>query len=228
VASHTTSDEVVRKYVEQMGEELGTLFAELWGEVATLHVKWAQFVELFGTSPSRIEVLNEAAPFFFRVLQDTLFEDTLLHIARLTDPVKSAGKRNLTIRRLPGLMEDSSSRDEVEELVEGAVGAAAFCRDWRNRLLAHRDFDLIFDKHAKTLEVASRAQVKEALSHLATALNGVEKCTNGSPTIFEGPVLGGADQLLYYLKIGIEAELERIGRMGAGEIRPEDLRTREI
>ncbi|WP_407690639.1 AbiU2 domain-containing protein [Rhodocyclus tenuis] len=69
-----------------MGGEIGKVYSALWQEVAWINKKWNQYVELFGTSPERIELLNRAAPSFFRTFQDSLLDDVLLHLARLTDP----------------------------------------------------------------------------------------------------------------------------------------------
>src|SRR2546430_16292006 len=75
-----------------------TLFRSnaLWNEVAWLHAKWHEYKELYGEKPPRLELLNRASGFFFRIVQDTLWENTLLHLARLTDPSRSAGDRKST------------------------------------------------------------------------------------------------------------------------------------
>ena len=56
--------------------------------------KWNDFVELFGTKETRIDLLNGSAPRFFRIVQNVLWEETLLHLARLTDSPDSVGKRS--------------------------------------------------------------------------------------------------------------------------------------
>jgi hypothetical protein len=86
--------------------------------------------------------MNEAAPQFFRIVQDELFDMIVLRIARLTDPPKSAGKSNLTIQQLPARINEELFRREVADLVDAAVTAANFCRDRRHRRIAHRDLDL--------------------------------------------------------------------------------------
>jgi len=117
-----TAQESKDRYVDKMGQALGTQFAALWQEVAYLHIKWAEFVDLYGTKPARIELLNRAAPKFFRMIQDLLWEETLLHIARLTDAPSSAGKKsNLTIRNLVPLVDDAGPREAVAEAVQRAV-----------------------------------------------------------------------------------------------------------
>ncbi|MGZ8401653.1 MAG: AbiU2 domain-containing protein [Methyloceanibacter sp.] len=107
-----TAQESRERYIAKMGEALGTQFAALWQEVAHLHMSWSEYVELFGTKPSRIDLLNSAAPRFFRILQDALWDETLLHIARLTDsPESGKGKSNLTIRNLPELVDEPAAKN---------------------------------------------------------------------------------------------------------------------
>lgn len=90
-----TADQALAENIRVMGKDLGELYSALWQEVAWVHSKWAEYVQLFGVKESRIDLLNRAAPRFARLLQDSLWEDVLLHIARLTDPAKSMGKSNL-------------------------------------------------------------------------------------------------------------------------------------
>lgn len=97
-------------YIKHMGEPLGSLFYALWQEVAWVRVKWQEYIELFGKKPSRVDLLNKSAPLFFRIVQNVLWYDILMHIARLTDPPKSKGKPNLTIRRLPELVRNQAPR----------------------------------------------------------------------------------------------------------------------
>jgi hypothetical protein len=52
-------------------------------------------------------------------------------------------------------------------LVETAESKSKFCRDWRNRHIAHRDLDLAMNKSAKELETASISLVDEALASIA-------------------------------------------------------------
>src|SRR5947207_2392821 len=94
---------------------------------------------LYAQGPQRIMLLNQAAPRFFGDLQDMMWRDVLLHLARLTDAPKSAGKRNLTIQALPDLITDESLTAELSVLVADAVQHSDFVEPWRNRRLAHND-----------------------------------------------------------------------------------------
>jgi HEPN superfamily AbiU2-like protein len=105
-----TADEIRTNYIEKMGEPLGTQFAALLQEVARLQMAWGEFIELFGDEP-RVNVLNRAAPAMFHIIGHALWQLTLLDIARLTDPPKSAGKKNLTIQNLPELVKPEVRAD---------------------------------------------------------------------------------------------------------------------
>ena len=67
--------------------------------LAHLHLKWNQYVPLFGTSKARIDSPNRAAPNFFGIVQDMWWNDLLLMLWKLTDK----DTRTLSIRCLPDL-----------------------------------------------------------------------------------------------------------------------------
>jgi len=223
-----TPEETRAEYVGRMGGELGNLYFRLWQELAWLYEKWEQYVALYGTKPSRVDLLNKAAPLFFRIVQDTLWDDVLLHISRLTDPPKSGRRATLTIQSLPGLVEKQIG-EALSQLVETAKNKAEFCRDWRNRRIAHSDKALALEERAKPLEPASRRGVKLALAALADVLNKVSERYLGSPINFEFPMSSNrAEDLLYVIDDGLKAAAEREDRIRRKEYRKEDLEGRDL
>lgn len=208
-----TPEQVRMKYVGKMGETLGPIFHALWNEVSWLHHKWSEYFELYGNEQSRIDSINRAAPLFFRMVQDVLWEDILLHCARLTDPPKSGGKDNLTILRLQELIKN----DSVSDLIQRAKKSTMFCSNWRNRHIAHRDLLLATGKNAEPLSFASREKVEEALIAIATVMNEVEKQYTGSITMFKlGIASPGAKALLDVIDGGLKAKDERLSRLKIG------------
>ena len=130
-----TEDQYEAEHIQRMGQPLGVVFNELYSELVWLYVKWAEFVDLFGTDPERVDLLNRAAPNFFGIIQEVLFEHITLHVARLTDRVKSLGKENLTVQELPILVQpemreppfkDSSKKQKFERsfAVSGGIVAS--------------------------------------------------------------------------------------------------------
>jgi hypothetical protein len=225
-----TPDEAKAKHILVMGEELGSIYDALWQQVTWLHRKWSEYVVLFGTKESRVALLNEAAPSFSRIAQDSLWEDVLLHVARLTDPPKSAGKANLSLQTLAPLISQAETKAVVEARMAEALAASEFCRDWRNRHIAHRDLLLALERGAEPLKPASRTKVADALNALAAVLNAVSAhYYAGGTTRFDfGAEHDGAMSLLYVLDSGRHAERARRERLKSGIYDPTEYRPRDL
>jgi hypothetical protein len=219
-----TSDEFKRQCVDKMGEQLGIQYSALWQEVAVIHLNWKEYVELFGTNPQRVEMLNQAAPMFFHMIQNEGWEACLLALARITDSPKSAGRENLTIRNLPTLTGDPQTKTNLNELIELALKATEFCRDWRNRHVAHRDLSLALKEPTKELAEGNRAKVNAALKAIADVLNAVQGHYMDQFTPFDfASAHNGAVTLLYLIHRGLKANKQREARILKGEHLEDDL-----
>jgi hypothetical protein len=161
-----------------MGPQLGPIYNALTNELVWLHGKWSQYRQLFAVSDKRIDLLNQTAGYFFGVIQITMFDDVLLHLARLTDPCESRkGKEivgNLTLRQLPEFASDPTIKANLADLVDKAHAACTVARDWRNRRIAHSDLTLALATSKDPLDGVSRADVEKALEAFRKALNLVE------------------------------------------------------
>lgn len=208
--------EVEQQYLEACGPELGPLLHRLVGECTRLHWKWGDYVELYGKSPERIELLNRASGSFFRLVQDTLWEDILLHIARLVDRETSAGRENLTLRRIADLVAPEA-HGEVDRLLAECLRECDFARDWRMRHLAHRDLSLALGTGAKPLAPASRAAVRTALDSITKLLNAVESHYLKSELAFDLGRPDGALELLQVIREGLDATERRRARLLSGK-----------
>lgn len=226
-ALHHTAEEAKAEQIRLMGDELGTIYSALWQEVASVHSKWSDFAVLFGTKESRVDLLNAVAPAFFRLVQDSIWENVLLHIARLTDPPATANKQNLTIQRLPALVVRPDSRASVEVKVQAALQASGFARDWRNRHIAHSDLNLRVSATAKPLEFASRQSVNVALAALADVLNAVATEYLDTTNFFD-PSDGDALTLLYVVDDGLRANAQRRQRLSDGILDPDAFKPRDL
>ena len=228
-ARHSDAEAVEAQHLATLGPELGPVFHCLHNEVAWLYIKWEQFRALYGTSRERVELLNASAALLFRVLHDTMWKDVLVHLCRLTDPPKVGKKLNLSITRLPGLIDDPTLRDTVKQLVESAIHSAAFARDWRNRNIAHRDLALALRQSTQPLEEATRAKIGASAMAIARCLNcislGYMNSTCGYEEVHHP---GDATDLLYLLDDGIRAGEARRERASKGLLLPEDYIQRSV
>jgi hypothetical protein len=164
------------EHLSVLGAEFGEFYHALQNEVIWAYAKWLEYKNLYATSPDRVVLLNRAGPFLFRVVQDVLWNDILLHLARLTAPAESgAGNSNLTIMRLVGAVSDPYLASEMPQLIKNAEHLCKFARDWRKRHPVHRDFDLTpRGARAKALAPATRRHVDAALNALALVINQIE------------------------------------------------------
>jgi hypothetical protein len=219
-----TAEQVRSRHIREMGDELGSVFNLLQNDVTWLHARWKQYRQLYARSPERVDFLNKVAGHFFGVLQNTLYEDVLLNLARLTDPPRSGpGQENLSLRKLPLLIADPALRSEVEALVKSALKASEGARTWRNKHIAHRDLALALASSSDPPGAPSRAEIAAALDAIRAVLDRLE------PLAYEHFVPTGreADSLVHMLLMGFQAEEQRRQRLIQGKPTSEHLQPRQ-
>lgn len=221
---YRTADEVEEEHSDNLGPTLGPLYHELYNELCRLHLKWNQYCALFGKSEDRVALLNTTAADFFGLLQGVLWEDVLLHIARLTDTPGRGDHKRITLHRLPNEVDDPHLSNEVKSLIDRASHLSEFAREWRNRHIAHRDLSLSLNDSAKPLASASRKHVKEALAALDTVMNSLETHYFQSEIRFECvSAREDAEVLIHRLAIAARLEERRMKRLREGNPLPEDV-----
>lgn len=200
MATISSPNETLLAYKAAMGEQLGAVCYALYSELVFLNARWDQYRHLFGSSKEIVDLINRHGPFFFRVVQDSLWEQTLLHIARLTDPVRTGKNENLSIHRMVELIEDEELKVEAGKLAEICTAKATFAREHRNKRLAHRDLQHALHASAEALGGVSRADVGEILATLADLMNLMEMRYREVTSTFRPFGSGGARSLILDLK----------------------------
>ena len=171
--SARNAEEVHADYVAKMGQEAGHAFYQLHHKLIELHVLWQQYCNLFGQDDATVELLNRTAGLFFKVVQDELWDSVLLGISRMLDPPMTSGRKNLTLRSLPEMVDGTALRDELRTLLETASKAAEFAKEHRNKRIAHQDHGYLTNRNANALSGISRAKVNEMLEALRAVANRV-------------------------------------------------------
>lgn len=213
-----TPDQIKREYVNAMGNPLGELFFYLSDEVSALHMYWSEYMELYGKSEERVALLNHSASGFFWIVQKVLIEYVVLHITRLLDAPKAGKQARATLKALPALVDASLKPRVNEELI--AIGQhTAFCWDWRDRTLAHRDLALAMNGPVTPLKQGSREEIARTLEGMANLLRLV-RTHYGMPDIsFDlASPLRGAEDLLRKLQGGIMMRTLRNEQMKSGQV----------
>jgi AbiU2 len=215
-----SAEQVQEKHLRDMGPRLGPVYHVLYWEVAGVHAKWKQYRQLYGRSPVRIAFLNKVAGHFFGMVQHTLMDDVLLHLARLTDPPKS---NRLTLKWLPKLAPDPTLRKEIDDLVRAAGSACNRVTISRNQRIAHTDFACAVGL-ATFDPIPPRADVEAALCTIRTVLHRLEMHFWQTKTAFEHvvPTGGDADSVVYYLVMAARGEEQSRERFILGKPLPGD------
>lgn len=205
-----TPEEAKQNYINIMGNELGEVYNELWQDVSRLHIEWREYVELFGTKPLRVNLLNKAAPQFFYIIEKSLWDTILVHITRLTDPPQSMNRKNLSLQQLKGLIDVSELNDKLSQSIKITLEKTQFYGDWRNRHIVHNDYELALYNSSKPLEFASRKLVVDAIEAIDSVMNCISLHFEKSTTDFDLlPNLNGAFSLLYVIANGLKYIEER-------------------
>lgn len=163
-------NDVLAKYKDALGDEFGTSYYQILGEWSDLWLTWKQFENLFGHGPERVELMNRAGASFFYRVDKLLFESVALAVCRLSDPIQSAGKTNLTVRLFEKYMDTNERKTKIQELLKEVISSTEFSRDWRNRKIGHNDYALKTGT-AEPLKKASRISMTAAITSIHSTLS---------------------------------------------------------
>ena len=179
------SDELKRDYQEKLGDKFGAIVNGVSYDWANGLVRLNEYRALFG-DPANIEFINTFSGPFMSEVQQLFWRDLLLHITRLTDPVKSGGKQNITVGRLrdfrddlelrarfPDVCDDQELLARVKSFAATATKNAKSARDWRNQRISHSDLNLAIDPDAKSLDPTTLASIQSVLDAVHAALDAI-------------------------------------------------------
>lgn len=152
--------------------ELASQLRPLFKDVFWLGMKWHEYATLFGNKDN-FELLHRTASYLFQIIDDTMWDDMLLHLSRLVGPVKSMGKANLTVRRIPDLIQDLELRGEIQGLVDSCQAHCTFVMEHRNRRLAHYDLEVATKNLEASLTGVSRLEMRRAVEALQSLMQKI-------------------------------------------------------
>jgi hypothetical protein len=201
--------------------ESAAILDALEAYISDLHAEWKTLLELFAAGPETSKLLNDTAGALFDTLYRVLIRDILLSIARLTDPLKTAGKEHLVLERvmeLPEVGGDAELAAAASSALAEIKALAGRFRDYRNKYLAHLDLPTSLAPSGDVLPSIVRAAVDAILVAFAKFFNRIDGPLRDRHVLFKDVAMhGGARSLVKALN---EAQLCRsLPRCTAVEIR---------
>ena len=182
-------------------------------EISKAHMYWSHFRALFTESQQTVEILNESAGGFFRHIQEIYFDYAILHIGRMLDPaqtkVNKVPKDNFTLEKLHKELKsclDQNSYDQAN-LIFSTIRKkyAASFKHWRNRTIAHMDYETI--KDPAQLPAINVLMVNQLLEKLAEYMNVIDGYFHNTEFAYDGFIeRRGVQDLIATLRMGLRYE----------------------
>lgn len=206
-----------------MPEPLKAHWEALDEETNWLHERWKIYSQLFGTSPKRVEVLNESAGAFFYIIQIVLMKDVELTLSKFADAAITSGRQNLT---LESLVKDVIQLDATvgKELEGKLVDYRQLCKkviQRRHKQLAHFDLATLMAARSTPIPGASRQEIEDALRALRLFMNALQRKFTDAETAYGEIVLTTDGDLLLSV---LEGGLRYQELVAAGAVDWDDLR----
>jgi AbiU2 len=198
-------------YVEDMPEDVRSLYVELCEDAVSLWHKWEFYLELFGKRENAV-LLADLTRASFYVLSELLGDGITMAICRLEDPAQQGKYKNLTIH---ALKEKCSDIPEINDLCDRLHAACEPFRRHRDKRIGHSDLDTTIDPIRHPLPGINQPQVEAALCAIEQILKAVHARYSEAEICTFAPFhVGGAKDLMYWIKRGLEHHQEERDRLG--------------
>jgi hypothetical protein len=179
-----------------MPEEIRSLCEGLSRDVAVLQLKWDAYRGLFATREVT-DVLSDTAPVFFRVVAESLRNDLVQSICRLSDPSRSLGPGYPSLATLVARCTDIP---RVEDLFTAFQSACGPVRRYRHQHLGHEDPDDRLRPREGLLPDVGRLLVDEILLLAAGVLKVIHRHYSEDEPQFRPDPVGGVAELVRRLE----------------------------
>jgi hypothetical protein len=188
--THRTSEEILAHNRDVLGEDYGLAFHHCCQELWRVSSSWDRYEALFANQ-ERVDLLNRSSGNFWYAIQGITFESVLLGLCRLTDPPKTGSKTNLSVKTLVEL-EPSKHKVRLRQCADYAIKKTAFARTWRDKRIAHNDFEQLTGL-ANKLAPATRRKVTDTIVAIHDVLRWIHmRHFDGNMTLID---LGDQDAM---------------------------------
>lgn len=111
-------------------------------EFTQVGYRWVIFCQLFDSGQENVDLLNRSGSNVFQLLQQLILDDVMLGLCRLTDPPKSMGSENASLRNLVEKLQarlPTQSKLKIDTKLTELNAHLSKVRELRNKALSHND-----------------------------------------------------------------------------------------
>jgi len=185
---------------------LGPVYVEVDQDVRCVHAYWKLVTQLFGSQES-VAILNNAAGFPIRAIQDALIDSVILRITKLTDPAKAQRGQfpNLSLEHLIGKLPgdaDAALLKRLRKQLNIIRKSTDNFRLIRDKRLAHRNVAFAIGS-AQILPRIARKSIDDSLQRIRDFMHEIQRYYEFEGTVYRLVELGrDGDHLLFHLLCG--------------------------
>ncbi len=125
--------------MKEFGEDDGFLIHVLTNRTSQLALEWRFFLYFFCGSEKRVQVLKDASPIVAQTLSNSLWDNALTTIRRLSDDTHKSGNRNVSLGHLERIAEEGGVDELLGQFAELQTTARPI-RKYVDRYIAHADY----------------------------------------------------------------------------------------
>jgi hypothetical protein len=184
-------------YVPELPDDVRPIYQNLCGDLVSLHSKWHLYLDLFSDAET-IELLNDAGPATFQMIEESLRSDIIMSIGRLHDPAESGKDReNLSfavlVKHLPA--------DQVlSQLLGDFKTSCKPIEKHRNKRVAHNDLSVALQPHDSPLPGINRGIINAVLAAAVKLMEHVYHSYADGGLSFEPDQLGDGKSFVGVLR----------------------------
>lgn len=189
--------------IADLDNHLGPVYVEVDQDVTRVHACWKLVTQLFGSQES-VAILNNAAGFAIRAIQDSLIDSVILRITKLTDPAQAGRFQNLSLEYLIGKLPADADAllDRLRTQLENIRKSTDEVRLIRDKRLAHRDTAYAIDSD-QILPGITRKSIDDSLQRIRDFMHEIQRYYEFEGTVYDMVELGrDGDHLLFHLLCG--------------------------
>ncbi|MCL5275004.1 MAG: hypothetical protein M1434_09730 [Chloroflexi bacterium] len=203
----TTSDQA-----DMMPTTLREIHDGLSTEFNWICAKFKVYKQLFEPDTDTTKLLNAKVRDLSVIIENSLADDILVSVCRITDGLKSVGHECLVLEQLAENI-DGCSPDETilkEHVRKESIDIRDYCEDfrqWRNNRIAHANLAISLNRPVAPLPTVHIKKIEEALRRISHLMNSVEGHFNSMEIRYEDIILrGDGRDLVFFLRKADEYE----------------------
>lgn len=190
--------------IADLHNHLGPVYVEVDQDVTRVHAYWKLVTQLFGSRES-VAILNNAAGFAIRAIQDSLIDSVILRITKLTDPAQAGRFQNLSLEHLIGKLPDDADAELLDRLrtqLDIIQSSTKEFRLIRHKRLAHRDTAYAINSD-QVLPGIPLKSIDDSLERIRDFMHEIQRYYGFAGTVYHMVELGrDGDHLLFHLLCG--------------------------